>query len=179
MAVEVALGKYYFTTDSEDTVDQVFDVHMDKLFEIQLPTSFAYNPLHDIESLWWVLLWVVLSKVPSTTPSDDQDELRTHRDKVLEAFPQRGHGRRGIVIKWGFTESYLEYANHMTPAMRPYLLHLLRMKRVLTNSYYAAEAALSAGGDINPTAWLTTHQAVINEINKVFRNEKCHDLTLF
>ena len=78
------------------------------------------------------------------------------------------------MIKWGSTEFYPEYANDMTPAMRPYLLHLLRIKLVLTNSYFAAEA----GGDINPTAWLTTHQAVIKEINKVFTNQKCCDLTL-
>src|SRR5882762_2407921 len=38
------------------------------------PVLFSHNHLHDLESLWWVAVWMVLYHHFSTTPQSD-DEL--------------------------------------------------------------------------------------------------------
>ena len=83
-----------------------------------------------------------------------------------------------MLIKLDSCAFYRKFEEYLTPAIVPYLPHLLRMKLFLAKSYTAAEAAWSAGGDINPAAWLTIHQDVIQEIDKVFTDPKCGDLTL-
>ena len=172
MAVEVAIEKYYFTPEPSEAV-------MDQL--VIGPTQeapFVYNPLHDIESLWWVLLWVVLCKVPSKRPPDDQDMIRNYCNNVLQVFPQRlGEGQRGILIKLHPLTFARDFTEYMMPAMHSYLGRLLRMKVLLTRSYAKAEAGLP-GGDINPAAWLTIHQEVIQEIDRVLADPKCVKLTL-
>ena len=67
---------------------------------------------------------------------------------------------------------------HILPLLAPYLYHLLGMKVYLVDLYTAAEANLFTGGNINHTAWLTTHQNVIKEINEVFTDMECNDFTL-
>ena len=77
MAVEVTAEKYTFTAHSHAALKQLHDKNH------PAPKAFVYNPLHDIESLWWVLLWVVLCKAPLTIPPDDQQLIRKHSKKVL------------------------------------------------------------------------------------------------
>lgn len=46
-------------------------------------------------------------------------------------------------------EFYDQYAEHMSPLLAPYFVHLMAVKRLVTNSYSAAEASLDTGGKIN------------------------------
>lgn len=175
MAVEVAAEKYTFTAHSHAALKQLRDKNH------PVPKAFVYNPLHDIESLWWVLLWIVLCKEPSpsTIPSDEQQVNRKLGEKVLRAFPQRlDEGSRAWLLRLGLQEFYFEYTAHISPSLAPYLYHLLGIKVYLVDSYTAAEATLFTGGDIDRTAWSTTHQNVIKEINEVFTDMECSDFTL-
>ena len=171
MAVEVVKETYYFTTRSEAAFRQRVVVKQ---------PSFVYNPLHDIESLWWVLLWVVLCKVPSATSPGDQDAIHNHCDAVLDAFPQRlGEGDRPMLMKMDSAYIYHRFEGYMMPPMARYLFHVLSIQDLLVDSYTKAEVAVSTGGDINPTAWLTIHQNVTKVIDGVFKDMECGDLTLF
>jgi hypothetical protein len=66
---------------------------------------------------------------------------------------------RNRMIKAPSSRFYDEYAKHMSPLLTSYLLHLTEVKRLLINSY--SKAAVETGGDIDHTAWSTTHQDVI------------------
>jgi hypothetical protein len=72
-------------------------------------------------------------------------------------------------------EFYDQYAEHMSPLLAPYFVHLMAVKRLVTNSYSAAEASLDTGGKINHSA---THEDVIHwqMIDQVFADPQCHDL---
>ena len=145
-------------------------------------TTAIHNPIHDIESLWWVIFWVVSCKIPATTPVDGDERvvILKHRDKALRAFPQRlDEGARVSVIRMGPLEFYDEYAEHMPPSLVPYLAYLVQLKVLLVTSYSVAEASLSAGGKIDNNAWSTTHQDVIRVIYQVLADPECSDLTLY
>jgi hypothetical protein len=101
----------------------------------------------------------VLCKIPSTTPVDEDgwDAIRNHYCKRPGAFPQHlEEGLRDWMIKSPSGRFYDEYAKYMSPLLTSYLLHLTGVK-----SYSKAEAAVETGGDIDHTAWSTTHQDVI------------------
>lgn len=173
MAVEVAGEKYSFTVHSHEALEQLRDKNHPVL------KAFIHNPLHDVESLWWVLLWVVLCKAPSTMLPVDEQAIRKHGEKVLRAFPQRlDVGSRVWLLRLGPQEFYFEYTSIISPSLGPYLYHLLGMKACLVDSYSAAEATLFTGGDIDHTAWSTTHQNVIQVIDEVLTDKDCSDFIL-
>ncbi|KAG8751203.1 hypothetical protein FRC11_009605, partial [Ceratobasidium sp. 423] len=41
--------------------------------------QFRHNPLHDMESTWWLCLWILFYLVPATTQSSDAQLMNYHR----------------------------------------------------------------------------------------------------
>ena len=130
MVVEDAAEKYTFTVHSREalTRKQIRDNNY------PAPKAFVYIPLHNIESLWWVLLWMVLCKAPSSMPPVEEKVMQKHNEKVLRAFPQRlDVGSRALLLRLG--QFYFEYNSLISPSLSPYLYHLLVMKISLVDSY--------------------------------------------
>ncbi|KDN39675.1 hypothetical protein RSAG8_08703, partial [Rhizoctonia solani AG-8 WAC10335] len=82
MATEVALMRHHRLSDLrstkpqptslEDIASGVEDV---PLKEIPLP-PFRHNPLHDMESIWWLCTWMIFYLVPSQGNAPDPEAYR-------------------------------------------------------------------------------------------------------
>jgi len=94
MAMEVAHGycKFIMTTEAGAGLEQLF-----RRTRVRAP--FVHNPLHDLESLWWIL-WILLCKTPSMVADEgERDTIWEHHTNSLEASPQRlEEGPRDWVI---------------------------------------------------------------------------------
>jgi hypothetical protein len=63
MSIEVAAQEFLFLPPSDDVDITDFMEDFTSTSDIQNPTSavpFSHNYLHDLESLWWVAVWLVL-----------------------------------------------------------------------------------------------------------------------
>ncbi|KAG9028446.1 hypothetical protein FRB95_006478, partial [Tulasnella sp. JGI-2019a] len=69
MAIEVANGGYLFHPVLSDG---------------QSPQPFRHNPLHDLESVWWVATWSMVSH----SPEAGGYSVTKHRDQYTSMFPK-------------------------------------------------------------------------------------------
>jgi len=172
MAVEVADGCYnFFPMDDQLEGDTHHTPQQD----------FVHNPLHDVESLWWILVWVLFCKTPTTEPPVDEEAMSVfmeHRRQTHRLFFQRfGEGARDGAF--GFGAFQRRYGEYLSPSMSPYLCHISKMGSLLLRSYKAAEATFDINGNINPAAWSTLHQSVIKIIDNILTDPKCGNFTLY
>jgi hypothetical protein len=49
------------------------------------PPPFCHNPLHDIESIWWMILWLVATRI--VCKPDSKWNPTTQRDQLRKVFP--------------------------------------------------------------------------------------------
>lgn len=95
MAMEVAHGYYDFTTTTEAGAG------LEQLFRrTRVRALFVHNPFHDSESLWWILLWILLCKTPSMVADEgERDTVWEYHPNSLKASPQRlEEGTRDWII---------------------------------------------------------------------------------
>ncbi|KIP01539.1 hypothetical protein PHLGIDRAFT_17129, partial [Phlebiopsis gigantea 11061_1 CR5-6] len=78
------------------------------------PDVFKYNPLHDLESVWWVALYMLLCSTPYKDPKMDQDawemHLRNHASLAADAFDNiefRGRAMASTGNIWPVLETLL------------------------------------------------------------------------
>jgi len=57
MACEVEAHRYLFQLKQSD--DDNVDLDMENISSEPPKPPFAYNPVHDLESLWWICVWVM------------------------------------------------------------------------------------------------------------------------
>ena len=99
MSIEVAEHKYLFHSESFAEEGLTAKEEM-QIAEIKRKTSlakfpFAHNYLHDLESLWWVAVWIVFYNDFRTPQQLDKDEfLSDGKLQLLQArilFPSAMH----------------------------------------------------------------------------------------
>jgi hypothetical protein len=56
MAIEVTAQEFLFDSDPFTERDKVMEQGIET---VQTEVPFCHNHLHDLESLWWVAVWVV------------------------------------------------------------------------------------------------------------------------
>jgi len=138
MAMEVAHGYYNLTTTTEVGAD------LEQLFRrTRVRAPFVHNPLHDLDSLWWILLWILFCKTPSTVADEgERDTIWGYHTTSLKASPQRlEEGTHDwIILGSGFFEFFERYKRNLFPSMIPYLAHVTTLKKLLVESYTVAEA---------------------------------------
>ena len=72
MAAEVALDRYLFLPRSMERIE-----------------TFQYNPLHDLESVWWVAMWTCFGLTAVDDPIfEDVERLDKQRTIFHALFPQ-------------------------------------------------------------------------------------------
>ncbi len=85
--------------DTPDTDSHSTEVYNDFDPADETPT-FLHNPLHDLESVWWLLVWSLLRFHPQSTPRPDRDALHGQLKVFLALFPgtqaQRLYALRSI-----------------------------------------------------------------------------------
>ncbi|KAJ3556687.1 hypothetical protein NM688_g1888 [Phlebia brevispora] len=76
--VEVASGKYLFRVDTLKTLDKTWN-----------PPVFGYNPLHDLEALWWIAVYYTVNReveIVDEEAADTQGDIEEQRGVAEDFF---------------------------------------------------------------------------------------------
>ncbi|KAF8576249.1 hypothetical protein K439DRAFT_1664701 [Ramaria rubella] len=84
MSLEAAQRTYLFSTGLAQNGNP-----WEKNQVVIIPRPWRYNPLHDLESLWWICVWMILfHRTGSSEPDDQELELAWKQYRVhQEIFP--------------------------------------------------------------------------------------------
>ena len=94
MAVEVSVQRYLFM-DGENIAKQYIDAPTDSSVshckseqDNNRPDVFSANYIHDLESIWWILIWVLLGyrKAGSEESTEDYKSEISQRKKILPNY---------------------------------------------------------------------------------------------
>jgi len=152
MSVEVSVQKFLFLPYERINVEEKIQ-QMEQQGSIQsAKLPFIHSPLHDLESLWWVAVWIVFYNEFRKSQDSDADTtftLQDIRDQLTAAqtlFPptMQALGRRD-----GFQLDFSSiYEKLKSPLKDPacYSLDLLRYK--LVTQYKEVEKVLSHSTDV-------------------------------
>ncbi|EEB89266.1 hypothetical protein MPER_12653 [Moniliophthora perniciosa FA553] len=93
IACEVERGKYLFQPDPAMPIDAQSVMYQGSgntaTTELNLPTvPFRFNYLHDLESVWWILVYFVFTKIPAGTRTKlSNEQFTVQRDTREVIFP--------------------------------------------------------------------------------------------
>ena len=112
---------------------------------------FAHNHLHDLESLWWVAVWIVFynhfcdSRQPQKDPLSDPDEVERQLGVARILFPpsMENSGRLSSFLST-FVEVYANLPKHKAVIC----FHLEVLRAQLVQSYSAVESTLPHSIDL-------------------------------
>lgn len=136
------------TADEDSASDEEADDH-DPAAEI----AFKVTPLHDLESIFWVSLWMLLCSEfvwdPTSNISEEQwkGHLIQHGEFAAELFCNSDFRRS--VMSLGSTSKLLASLGKLLPRARPVLKALDRFRVVLLTQYIKFEENLTPKSKIN------------------------------
>jgi len=155
MSIEVAAQKFLFPPSEPELteLDEVLNAMKKKTGAPSQPKTkapFSHNHLHDLESLWWVAVWVVFyndfptsGNRPSLTIQDTKDQIK----QAQKLFPPVSDSATRLL---GFQRpSEFRDICEQLPPEKGHLYDILDvLRRVLIRNYKAIEANLPL--PINP-----------------------------
>lgn len=104
---------------------------------------FIYNPLHDLESLWWIAVYVlVANRVVSedSTPGQTYEELQAQRQLASDLFWEKG--KRTLALK---SSTYFRRELHnLHPSLRAIASLVDDLRESLVTAYLIAERDITA-----------------------------------
>ena len=102
---------------------------------------FRYNPLHDLESLWWVAFHCVSVRVVVQVGDDDQSYRRgDHTCFDTSGVFGMGEGKKSLFKR---STRMLEKSRLLHPAVQEAIKHLDQARGLLVQAYKDAEKDLS------------------------------------
>jgi hypothetical protein len=134
-SVEVREQKYIFVEDEYDNDDN----------DVQAP--FKFNCLHDLESAWWIALWVLFHHIPL---GDDEDHS-AQTEQAAELFPSVGTSSSRIFT---FMKGIKPLIQYLPRAFQLSARDLIKARAGLVHHYKLAEK----GSSINETAFVGIHE---------------------
>jgi len=112
-----------------------------------LQPPFKFNCLHDLESAWWIALWVLFHHVPLGDDGDHSAQTK----HAAELFPSVGpSSSRGTT----FTGGIKRLIQYLPQAFQQSARHLSNARSLLVYHYKLAEK----GSSINETAFVGIHE---------------------
>ena len=184
MSIEVAAQKFlFFPSDpgpSSTEVDEFVSVTEQDVKTARTKVPFSHNHLHDLESLWWVAVWVVFYNYfsegmpsrdrPSFTLQDAADQLKLARilfPPVLESTARRD----------GFQtpESFQDTCDRLPRNKKAIYDRLNVLRRLLIRHYSVIEAGCPLSVDPN-----SSKDDIYDDFTRLFSTSKTvsHDLVL-
>ncbi|KAF9802212.1 hypothetical protein IEO21_09942 [Rhodonia placenta] len=135
---------------------------------------FRYNPLHDIESLWWVAIYFVLNtsvvKVGGEPPSMDASQ-RGHyfSQKMYTEFLARSSHARFMALR--YETDLKKQMVHLHAAIRGIAIKLNEIREQLVSCYLKAEQDLGAidhtvGHDLLYNVFITLFGKIVSKLQK-------------
>lgn len=114
---------------------------------------FRHNPLHDLESIWWMVLFGICKRevLPSRTdhkwtPKYQIDQL----DDIFPSIPVATNRRKFFESK----STVRQFLDTLDDRLADVHKHVRLMNVALINAYLLAEKGLPDGDGINRTAWV-------------------------
>ena len=145
MSIEVAVQSFLFKPPPSSNATAVDQWRMaKKIGEAWGPTEvlFFHNHLHDLESLWWVAVWVVFYN--HFSPSGDQFTLRDAEDQLKKARilfpPMVGSTTRRDAFQG--SELFKKACDLLHPNKKSVYLGLKILREQLIKHYNAVEKEL-------------------------------------
>ncbi|KAJ3556688.1 hypothetical protein NM688_g1887 [Phlebia brevispora] len=154
LSVEAGLSKYRFkapdntkppvakVTIQETTKMPIFQPRDPVKKEGKIPNQieFHYNPLHDLESLWWVAVYLVSYKFVRAGHVDDdrsKDNIEKHDGEISSVF-------LSLKERYAFltdTTTFQSYGTRLHPAVRPIWITLEGLRSTIVETYRRLEVA--------------------------------------
>jgi len=141
---------------------------------------FLHNPLHDLESLWWILVWFLFLKVARQPkeegfiPSNTQVNFQSM--SAQEFFPSRATlwptCRHPAVWSKALFSQYVERSFPKYVAM--YGFHLANITDVLVKAYRDAEASLHLG-EFDTSPFETIHKSFMTALQEITNGDIFRD----
>ncbi|KAF7795043.1 hypothetical protein EIP86_006187 [Pleurotus ostreatoroseus] len=134
---EVRLHNYIFRSESLERSASIF-------FPAETsPAKFVYNPLHDLESLWWIAVYVLVAKKvvsDDSTSGQTPEELQGQRQLASDLFWEKG--KRSFALK---SSTYFSRELHnLHPSLRAIASLVDDLRRSLVRAYLNAERDITA-----------------------------------
>ncbi|KAJ3559365.1 hypothetical protein NM688_g393 [Phlebia brevispora] len=156
MAVEVQQQEFTFRPteirDERTFNFTVYDLVLGNVREEDIPPSpphhirpyvkFSYNPLHDLESLWWIAVYFIVKKVatrtvenPATSGKESKWDPRPQQAYAAELFTTEGGRYKAVALSGTFHAR----AQAVNRAVRPIVTILDDIRLQLVSRYNAVE----------------------------------------
>jgi len=160
MSIEVAAHEFLFeaiqpgeTIDPRERKQRNRQLGASNATQDNWPTniSFAYNHLHDLESLWWVAVWIVFynqfrdPRQPNEEPISDLDEVEDRLQLAQILFPP---SMLYISRRDNFQKFFLKVCKELPSNKRTITNDFDVLRRNLIQHYVKVEAKLPQSIDL-------------------------------
>jgi hypothetical protein len=149
-AIEVRDRRYLFR-------DETFDANLSSHHALK------FNCLHDLESVWWIAVWVLFHH----TPMDNKEDCSTQILRAAQLFPPAGNSEMRVGAFLAGTIRYI--VGDLAPAFQPGAIKMLDARTQLILCYKAAEK----GSPIDEIVFNGIHESLVAIWQKA-RDESRH-----
>ncbi|KAI5115744.1 hypothetical protein M0805_002822 [Coniferiporia weirii] len=144
MAVEVTRRYYNFLPIRD--VDQVFGEAARVLAEqdsgqVDLGMGFCHNRFHDLESIWWIAVWMLFFHDDKSCPESDDSRRAIRKMQAQGLFPRDLNisDRHHCLLN---EKAFKVMTNCLSPTFRKVIAALNAVRTALQRAYERAEATL-------------------------------------
>ncbi|KAJ3748628.1 hypothetical protein DFH05DRAFT_584546 [Lentinula detonsa] len=151
MAAETLVHGYLFTPRNRKLKDKShkqidFDLVKQRVNKTRVAVPiipFAHNPLHGLESVWWIIVYVLFFNDDDSKNSNDPMRRQTPMHELF-------HGRLDVSERGVFLRDFNrlpDAQSYLSPSFGPALEILTELADVLTTAYTHSEKKYPAGID--------------------------------
>lgn len=163
MAIEVHRGKYLYHRRVAERQTQTQHIFAESLQaipsaereqppETAMPTPFMYRFIHDLESLWWIVLWILTARV-------DHPESNEWAANVYAYVLSPTNTRRDVFETDGELASALERVLH--PKLGSCIYKLEYLRTALLGAYLSEDLF---NNKHDPKAYIKVYKSVMSEL---------------
>ena len=138
MSIEVAAQVFRFHPPERITVAEFLDRNPGDVGTARTKVPFSHNHLHDLESLWWVAVWIVFyNHFEKTETSVTLENIEKQLKLAQTLFPPiLGSNTRDLAFQFTFQE----LCHRLPEDNRPIGVELDLLRRLLISEYIIVEA---------------------------------------
>ena len=158
MAVEISRQSYLFAKLSKDTAEgKGLDDYMQRLMhkeenpeQVGEPKGIYYNYIHDLESVWWIVVWALFNfeKKDARTDSYTTRQRKLNKDKLFSGTVDNNYRFKFLSVR----ESYAETIACLPKYFKDLSAMLGTIAKVITELYQKKESNKEWNKE-NPILW--------------------------
>lgn len=150
------------------------DLPSDDSPDIHLP-PFKYNPLHDLESLWWVAVYYVVGKNPVVPDDRDTAEVDAKRKLSAELFSTPTSRVRCILVNNAFARD----VRCLHPSLRQSAKALQTARSTLVKTYRSVETDIPELDHIDWNAADRVYEEFIQQFSSIALALAAEDIEVY